>query len=160
MSLLGGHAASLASYVFIAERFCPSYLVVVAPAVVKGGCTPRSPSCFQTLKAEGPLWCQVLFGEHVASGVPPSSPEDPLCLCWWSLYSITHVLACLKNEQFLLIYLFFWNEQDIDVNRHILSSFNGPDTLLGESHVSCPQKAHKIVRRYFIGLYTNKHNKG
>lgn len=130
----------------------------MASAVVKGGCTTQSPSCSQTPKAEGTLRCQVLFGEHVASGIPPSSPEDPLCLCWWSLYSTTHVLSCLKNEQFLLF--FFGNEQGIDVNRHILSSFNGPDTLLGESHVSCPQKAHKIVRRYFIGLYTNKHDKG
>lgn len=89
---------------------------------------------FSDTEAEGTLWCQVLFGEHVDTGILPSLPGDSLCPCWWSLYSITHVLSCLKNEQFLLFF-FFLNEQDIDVNRHILSSFNGPDTLLGESHI-------------------------
>lgn len=111
----------------------------MALAVVKGGCTTQSPSCFQTPKAEGTLRCQVLFGEYVASGILPS-PEDH---CWWSLYSIIHVISCLKNEQVLFLCFCFCNEQVIDVNRHILSSSNGPDTLLGESHFPVPRKLIK-----------------
>lgn len=43
--------------------------------------------------------------------------------------SITHVLTCLENDQFF--WFCFYNEQDIDVNRHILSSFNGPAVSMG-----------------------------